>query len=197
MSKTKVVVSIMSVSALAITASFLLWRTTSAEIEPVVKISQMIGSGLPLDVMFEKTSGIVVARLSGVHVKYAPSLLDSSGQDIMTFATADIEESVKELDGNPKRIVVRTLGGEIGKVKREAIGGVTLREDARVLLFLAEKTDGAYEIAGWQTGYYPLNEKNEYTVSNPDGGPRVVGLPESANVEQIRQMYEDHKKMAE
>jgi hypothetical protein len=184
-----------SVYALAvgvgILSSVLLARNYGiAETGPVVKTTMASGAGFSLSEAFEKTSGIVVARLSNVRVQYAPSIMQTGGQDIMTFADAKIEESIKPLKDAPEAITVRTLGGEIGEVKQEVVGGATLHEGDRVLLFLGEKYEGAYEIVGWKLGIYPVNEADEIRFDdNAQDGRSVIGLRAVKSLEALRNAY--------
>jgi hypothetical protein len=118
---------------------------------------------------------------------------------IVTDARIQVNDSI--FGGLPDLVTVRTIGGQVGKIRVQAEGSPTFERGQNVLLFLHRRGDGTFGVYSEQFGQYVLVTDTaggrtavsavspEVRILNKQGGvePRPKSLPAEDLKEQIRQ----------
>ena len=94
------------------------------------------------------------------------------GRRIVTYTRLKVDRGVS--GAAPKEIVVRTLGGSVGKIGQQVSGEAALSLGKPALLFLA-KVDDALVVTGLAQGHYPV-------VTDGKGVTRLASSPDAGTL---------------
>jgi hypothetical protein len=97
---------------------------------------------------------------------------DIGGRRIVTYTRMRIDDQVVGSPG--AEIMVRTLGGVVGRVGQQVAGEAAISIGSTSLLFLAQ-AEGAIVVTGMAQGHYPI-------VSDAKGSPRLAGSPDTGTL---------------
>lgn len=75
---------------------------------------------------------------------------------IVTDTRVRIEESLAKADGMERELVVRTLGGSVGRQGERVHGQVQWSLGNQSVAFLLQGPDGVHYVNGMAQGHYPL-----------------------------------------
>ena len=94
---------------------------------------------------------------------------------IVTYTRVRVEET---LAGTPSgaELLVRTMGGQVGKIGQVVHGEAVLRPGERSVLFVRPGEDGRLAISGMAQGHYPLraDEKGALRLAASPALARLV-----------------------
>lgn len=108
-------------------------------------------AALDLDALSTRADRIVVGQV----VKIDPHFVAPGSPRIVTDVTLRAEQNVLGGDSSADRIVVRHLGGEVGRVGQMVYGEATYFVGERVVLFAAER-QGSFFAVGMAQGVLPI-----------------------------------------
>lgn len=75
---------------------------------------------------------------------------------IVTYTRLTVDEVLDDSAPQDSEVLLRTLGGQVGKLGQTVQGEATLRRDELCVTFLASRSDGTFQVAGLAQGHYPL-----------------------------------------
>jgi hypothetical protein len=75
---------------------------------------------------------------------------------IVTYTRLTLDEVLDDTAPQDSEVLLRTLGGQVGKLGQSVEGEATLRRDEVCVAFLAPRSDGTFQVAGLSQGHYPL-----------------------------------------
>jgi len=156
--------------------------------------------------MLGMASGAVVAAHAGsasatvVRAVSLPSLVESSRRIlVLTALAADshfeemgrrrrvvtdtrvrVEQVLAKGNTAASELMVRTLGGEIGRLGERVHGQAQLVLGEPCVAFLLEAPDGIHYVNGMAQGHYPLREGARRKLSSSPDLPQIVDFDSSA-----------------
>lgn len=153
-----------------------------------------IGSGVAASVLSARASATVVRSVSlaalsrgsrGIAVVTA---LDSEShfedlgrrRRIVTDTRIRIEEALAKAEGLDSELLVRTLGGNVGRQGERVHGQVQWAMGKPCVAFLLQGPDGIHYVNGMAQGHYPLLEGTERLLTTSPDLPEIVGVETSA-----------------
>jgi hypothetical protein len=93
---------------------------------------------------------------------------------IVTYTRVRVEETVAGVPSGAE-LLVRTLGGHVGKIGQVVHGEAVLKPGERSLLFVRPEVDGRLAVAGMAQGHYPV-------LADRDGTLKVSASPALAKL---------------
>ncbi len=81
---------------------------------------------------------------------------------IVTYTRVRVDESIAG-SATDSEILVRTLGGKVGKIGQVVHGEALLRIGESAVLFVGDAPDGTPSIAGMSQGHYPIRTDSRGT----------------------------------
>jgi hypothetical protein len=149
---------------------------------------------LSQDEMVAASDAVVEGHVIGVRSHW-----NAEKTAIVTDARVQVDESI--FGGLPDLMTVRTIGGQVGKIRIQAEGSPTFERGQNVLLFLHRRGDGTFGVYSEQFGQYLLvadaaGGKTAVSAVSPEvrilnkrgvAEPRPKSLPAEELKEQIRQ----------
>jgi hypothetical protein len=151
-----------------------------------------IGSGVAASAFSARASATVVRSMSlvalskgarGIAVVTAldsESHFEDLGRRIVTDTRVRIEENLAKSEGMDRELLVRTLGGNVGRQGERVHGQVQWAMGEPCVAFLLQGPDGIHYVNGMAQGHYPLLERTEPTLTTSPDLPEIVDIETSA-----------------
>jgi hypothetical protein len=99
---------------------------------------------------------------------------------IVTDTRVRVEEAIAKGDSSERELMVRTLGGSVGRLGELVHGQAQLSIGQQCLVFVLKGPDGLHYVNGMSQGHYPLSsEKVRRLLMSPDM-PKIVDYESSA-----------------
>lgn len=102
---------------------------------------------------------------------------------IVTYTRLTVDEVLDGRDPADSELMVRTLGGQVGRLGQVVHGEAELRREEVCVVFLKDRRDGTFRVTGLAQGHYPL-------VSDARGTRRLNTSP---NLAEVLDKHEDAK----
>jgi hypothetical protein len=99
---------------------------------------------------------------------------------IVTDTRVRLEENLAKADGLDRELLVRTLGGSVGREGERVHGQVQWALSKACVAFLLQGPDGIFYVNGMSQGHYPLLERAERLLTTSPDLPEIVGFDSSA-----------------
>lgn len=109
--------------------------------------------GLTLQALVARSQQVIVLRPLESHSHYVTL---GGRRSIVTDTRIRIEDVVAKQPPQADELLVRTLGGRVGRVGEIVHGQAELEAGGLSLAFLKQDADGAYWIMGMAQGHYPI-----------------------------------------
>jgi hypothetical protein len=93
---------------------------------------------------------------------------------IVTYTRVRVEETVAGVPSGAE-LMVRTMGGHVGKIGQIVHGEAVLKHGERSLLFVRPEVDGRLAVAAMAQGHYPVR-------ADRDGSLKVTASPSLAKL---------------
>lgn len=153
-----------------------------------------IGSGVAASAFSGHASATVVRSVSLVALSKGSrgiavvTALDSEShfedlgrrRRIVTDTRVRIEENLAKSEGMDSELLVRTLGGNVGRQGERVHGQVQWTMGKPCVAFLLQGPDGIHYVNGMAQGHYPLLERAEPTLTTSPDLPEIVDIEASA-----------------
>jgi hypothetical protein len=139
--------------------------------------SATIARSLSLPALVQSSGRIVV-----ITALAAESHFEELGRRrrVVTDTRVRIEEALVKTDSVESELMVRTLGGSIGRLGELVHGQARLAIGQQCVAFLLQGPDGLHYVNGMAQGHYPLSsEKVRRLLMSPDM-PKIVDYQSSA-----------------
>jgi hypothetical protein len=99
---------------------------------------------------------------------------------IVTDTRVRIEESLAKAEGMDRELLVRTLGGSVGRQGERVHGQVQWSLGSPCVAFLLQGPDGVHYVNGMAQGHYPLLQRAERLLTTSPDLPEILGIESSA-----------------
>jgi hypothetical protein len=99
---------------------------------------------------------------------------------IVTDTRVRVEEGLAKADGAERELLVRTLGGAIGRLGERVHGQAQLTVGEPCVAFLLQGPDGLHYVNGMAQGHYPLRGDAARRLTRSPDLPEILGFDESA-----------------
>ncbi len=99
---------------------------------------------------------------------------------IVTDTRVRIEDVIAKGDGMQSEVIVRTLGGKIGRLGERVDGQAQLVLRQACVAFLLEAPDGVHYVNGMAQGHYPLKGADVRRLMKSPDLPAIVDFEASA-----------------
>lgn len=99
---------------------------------------------------------------------------------IVTDTRVRIEERLAKGEGLDSEVLVRTLGGSVGREGERVHGQVQWAMSKACVAFLLQGPDGVFYVNGMSQGHYPLIERAERLLTTSPDLPEILDLDSSA-----------------
>ncbi len=158
--------------------------------------------GLLLGLAAGATAGVFSAKASAtiVHALTLPSLVQSSRRILVVTALASechfeelgrrrrivtdtrvrVEEQLAKGDGVESELLVRTLGGAVGRLGERVHGQAQLVLGEPCVAFLLQGPDGLHYVNGMAQGHYPLRGEQARLLARSADLPEILDFDSSA-----------------
>lgn len=119
---------------------------------------------IPLEELVASSSHVVVAT---------PRLGDSmwevvdGSRRIVTYTRLTVDEVLDDREPSDTELLLRTLGGQVGKLGQVVPGEAEVHAEQVCVAFLRARADGTFRVAGLSQGHYPLR-------THLDGSQRLI-----------------------
>lgn len=138
--------------------------------------SATVMRALTLPALVQSSKRIVVVTALG-----AESHFEELGRRrrVVTDTRVRVEDVLAKDSAGQRELMVRTLGGVIGRLGERVHGQAQLALGEPCVAFLLEGPDGLHYVNGMAQGHYPLREARRTLASSPDL-PEIFGFESSA-----------------
>jgi hypothetical protein len=99
---------------------------------------------------------------------------------IVTDTRVRVEEGLAKADGVERELLVRTLGGSIGRLGEQVHGQAQLVLDEPCVAFLLQGPDGLHYVNGMAQGHYPLRGTGARRLARSADLPEILDFNASA-----------------
>jgi hypothetical protein len=99
---------------------------------------------------------------------------------IVTDTRVRIEESLAKAEGMERELLVRTLGGSVGRQGERVHGQVQWTMGRPCVAFLMQGPDGVHYVNGMAQGHYPLLQRAERVLTTSPDLPEIMDIQSSA-----------------
>ena len=99
---------------------------------------------------------------------------------IVTDTRVRVEEGLAKADGTDGELLVRTLGGSIGRLGERVHGQAQLVVGEPCVTFLLQGPDGLHYVNGMAQGHYPLRGKSVRQLVKSHDLPEILDFERSA-----------------
>ncbi|RYZ09682.1 MAG: hypothetical protein EOO73_02015 [Myxococcales bacterium] len=99
---------------------------------------------------------------------------------IVTDTRVRIEESLAKAEGLGTEVLVRTLGGAVGREGERVHGQVQWALSKACVAFLLQGPDGVFYVNGMSQGHYPIVERAERLLTASPDLPEIMNFDASA-----------------
>lgn len=99
---------------------------------------------------------------------------------IVTDTRVRIEESLAKAEGLDSELLVRTLGGNVGREGERVHGQVQWALSKPCVAFLLQGPDGVFYVNGMSQGHYPILSRAERLLTTSPDLPEIVDFERSA-----------------
>jgi hypothetical protein len=99
---------------------------------------------------------------------------------IVTDTRVRVEEGVAKSEGTDRELLVRTLGGAIGRLGERVHGQAQLIVGEPCVAFLLQGPDGLHYVNGMAQGHYPLRGRSVRELVRSHDLPEILDFESSA-----------------
>lgn len=99
---------------------------------------------------------------------------------VVTDTRVRVEETLAKGGSVERELMVRTLGGSIGRLGELVHGQARLRMGEQCVAFLLKGPDGLHYVNGMAQGHYPLSSEKLRRLLMSPGMPKIVDYDHSA-----------------
>jgi hypothetical protein len=99
---------------------------------------------------------------------------------IVTDTRIRIEEGIAKAEGLDRELLVRTLGGSVGREGERVHGQVQWALGKPCVAFLLQGPEGVFYVNGMSQGHYPLIERAGRVLTASPDLPRILDADSSA-----------------
>jgi hypothetical protein len=99
---------------------------------------------------------------------------------VVTDTRVRVEEGLAKSDGVASELMVRTLGGAVGRLGERVDGQARLSLGEPCVAFLLQGPDGLHYVNGMAQGHYPLRGAATRQLSQSPDLPEMLGFESSA-----------------
>lgn len=99
---------------------------------------------------------------------------------IVTDTRVRIEESLAKAEGMDREVIVRTLGGSVGREGERVHGQVQWAHSKPCVAFLLQGPEGVFYVNGMSQGHYPILARAERLLTTSPDLPEIVNFESSA-----------------
>lgn len=99
---------------------------------------------------------------------------------IVTDTRVRVEEGLAKADGIESELLVRTLGGSIGRLGEQVHGQARLAQGESCVAFLLQGPDGLHYVNGMAQGHYPLRGTGVRRLVQSADLPEILDFDNSA-----------------
>jgi hypothetical protein len=99
---------------------------------------------------------------------------------VVTDTRVRVEDVLAKAPTNERELMVRTLGGAIGRLGERVHGQAQLRLGEVCVAFLLEGPDGLHYVNGMAQGHYPLRERAGLRLERSPDLPEILDFESSA-----------------
>jgi hypothetical protein len=112
-----------------------------------------LARGLSLEELAHASDNALVGTVLDAHCSWA---VVARQRSIVTDTRMRVEEVLAKRNPDSSEVLVRTLGGAIGRMGERVDGQPRFSVGERAVVFLLTPTEGSRFVAGWAQGHYPL-----------------------------------------
>src|SRR5258708_7748115 len=122
-----------------------------------------------IEEMAQDSARVVRGRVASTQAAW-----DDKHERIYTLTEIDVVDQIHGPSDGPKKIVVRTLGGEVGKIGMKVAGTEKFSLNEEVVLFLRQDplVATSYQVVGMSQGKYHVEHEAKgrtVAIASPDG----------------------------
>jgi hypothetical protein len=132
---------------------------------------------MELPQLVSSSDNIIQGRVESLESRY-------EGNRIYTYISITVDEPLK--GAARKAVLVRQLGGSIGAKRTWIPGMPQFTGGSQVIVFLRDRHDGTFDVAGLNQGKYDIN--NDFAVANISGvtliDPKTGAMSDHAFIDQ-------------
>jgi hypothetical protein len=99
---------------------------------------------------------------------------------VVTDTRVRVEEGLAKADGIDRELLVRTLGGSIGRLGERVHGQAQLVQGEPCVAFLLQGPDGVHYVNGMAQGHYPLRGSGVRQLVRSADLPEILDFDNSA-----------------
>src|SRR5262249_21703540 len=115
---------------------------------------------LDLPDLVNKADSIVQGRVEQVYVDW-----DAERNLAFTYSSINVDDPMK--GARRQTVLIRQVGGRVGKISMHVAGMPTFSQGEEVILFLNDMHNGTFMVVGMNQGKYQITQ--DYAISNASG----------------------------
>jgi hypothetical protein len=137
-----------------------------------------VARAIAMNSLVKQSKSVVVATPLSARSEWATI---GGSRRIVTISRVRIDEHVARNAPDSSEVLVRTLGGRVGKLGQVVHGEAELRSERTCLLFLYEAESGLSTVTAMAQGHYPLLvSAGKTTLERSPGLAKLVMTPDAA-----------------
>lgn len=137
-----------------------------------------VARSISLNALVKRAKSVVVGMPLSAYSEWAEI---GGSRRIVTLTRVRVDEHVARLAPDASEVLVRTLGGRLGKLGQLVHGEAELRSNEPCLLFVEDASPGLSVVTAMAQGHYPVvSEAGGRSLKRSPGLAKLVMAPDAA-----------------